>query len=1235
VRYPWFRWLASSLALVIAVSSGARQALRAQDRAATPGVSQPASNRPTPSRHWWESAGPPSQGSIQPTAGHLAAPGAPGSATYRLRRDQAGDSKPLILAADEIATWTEKNGTAEYCVFLLRGLVLAQQGVVQTRFQQGVAWIDLSRHKVTGKLRMELYAEGQVRIDDGTAIHEYPKAVLDVTTRGEFRLHAVRSPLAKQCRADDPLVHRGRAEGLGPLALRAPSTAQAPAQPGLQRIGFEQRNLILPPFVGANPAPAPVPNVPPSVTPAPRPLPAMPAGRTTFPPASALPPAPLSPRSAADPYPGVVERVSFAAPPGSPFLVGSPDTPGQAAPAPGAIGPPPGQQGPVPIRPTAQPGNGPQPPGPDGPANGAPPRAPDGSVPPSGPTRVPPGTPPVPPPSRPQPPPPGRGITPSRNFMVAPRQGSSFNLKREVGPNGEAVFIITGGVILQVRNAPNIGMIDMEADRIVIWTRGNGDQLAANIQQPTGHNSNDLEVYLSGHVVVRQAPILNPKLEQRTISANEVYYDVTRNVAVALDARLELQQPLMKDPLIATAKELRQTSVNTFEIDKSDVFSSRLPSDPGLKSFMDNGHIVDGTVPQKNIFGQPVIDRKTGQPLTVRQTLLTGNNTFFELEDIPFFWLPRYTTTLQQPLGPLQDFNFGYNHLFGVQLGVTLNVDQLLGIQPRPNSRWLMNLDYLSYRGPGIGTTYDASGTELFGIPAKYTYQIRGFGMSDRNFDNLGGSRPVNDFNPTNFRGWSPNRLTIEDMPYGFSVLGQFIPISDRNFVEQYYQRVWDLDPNLDTFLFVKQQQNNWAWSVMAEPRLRRWVTMTQELPRADGWLIGQDFFQLMTYSTHLNAEYASLKDSTDPLPQVSVTDIATNTFRGSWMQEAQVPFYLGPLRLSPYGRSELTEYSSDLYGNTIGRAWGAAGIRGSIPFTHLYPSAQSELFNVNGLNHKIVLGANYVYAYTNQPYTRFPQLDRLNDDATNQMLRDIRPYQFLFNPTGVFDNHGLSLVGSPYYNTPQTYAIRRLLWDRIDTLSTVEELQMDIRQRWQTKRGFPGYQHIVDWMTLDTSATFFPAGNRDNFGHNWAFLEYNYLWNIGDRTAFNSTGWTDPFPGGVRVWTVGGYFNRPDRTNFYLGYRMIDPLHVRAVTGSVTYVFSPKYAATASSTYDFGTSEAVSNSVMFTRMGSDLQVSLGFSYNALQNNFGVLFNIVPNLLPSNRAMGPVGSSGTSSGVLK
>src|SRR4029079_3639207 len=122
-------------------------------------------------------------------------------------------------------------------------------------------------------------------------------------------------------------------------------------------------------------------------------------------------------------------------------------------------------------------------------------------------------------------------------------------------------------------------------------------------------------------------------------------------------------------------------------------------------------------------------------------------------------------------------------------------------------------------------------------------------------------------------------------------------------------------------------------------------------------------------------------------------------------------------------------------------------------------------------------------------------------------------------------------------------YAIRRLIDNRVDTLDQVQVVRADIRQRLQTKRGFPGAEHIVDWLTLDVSASFFPEKDRDNFGHTTSFLEYAGLWNIGDRTAVSAAGCIEPYEGGSRYYTVGAALSRPDGTNFYTGYRQIDPI--------------------------------------------------------------------------------------------
>src|SRR5439155_4236063 len=131
--------------------------------------------------------------------------------------------------------------------------------------------------------------------------------------------------------------------------------------------------------------------------------------------------------------------------------------------------------------------------------------------------------------------------------------------------------------------------------------------------------------------------------------------------------------------------------------------------------------------------------------------------------------------------------------------------------------------------------------------------------------------------------------------------------------------------------------------------------------------------------------------------------------------------------------------------------------------------------------------------------------------------------------------------------------------------------------------------------------------------------------WNIGDRTTLFSSGWFDPHDGGGRVWSFGGQLNRPDRSSLYVGYRQIDPLESKAVIAAVSLPFSVKYAVTASTSYDFGVNTQI-NALTITRTGSDLMVSLGFTYNSILNNFGLVFEIVPNLLPANRRVPGAGA---------
>jgi hypothetical protein len=450
-------------------------------------------------------------------------------------------------------------------------------------------------------------------------------------------------------------------------------------------------------------------------------------------------------------------------------------------------------------------------------------------------------------------------------------------------------------------------------------------------------------------------------------------------------------------------------------------------------------------------------------------------------------------------------------------------------------------------------------------------------------------------------------------LPNGFFFQTQLFALSDKNLYEQYYKADFDTG-NQQTFAYVKQQEDNWAWTVLAQPRIRDWVTETAWLPQAGGHWIGEGLpfdlgpIQGLTFNVNAQAAYAQLTTAGVPAGFPAFATIQNNdTGRFDINSELAMPMKLGDVKIVPYGHLDLTYYTNDLQDDPEGRVIGGGGVRGSVPFSHLYPDLSSCLFNVDGIYHKIVLSGNYYYAQSSVPHTKLPQLDLLFDDPELKSLQDITPFQTTYNPS-----HATLLTTSPIYD-PQLYAIRQLVTNAIDTQDTIQVLQVDLLQRWQTKRGYPGQEHTTDFMVLDLSASVFP--NKDqNFGSYFAFLQYDWVWNIGDRTALLSSGWLDPEAGGPRVFSVGASFNRPDRTNFYLGYRQIDVLNSRAVTGAFTYIFSPKYAMTLSSVYDFGTAQSLANTLVLTRVGTDLQASFGVTYNAILRSYGVVFELVPNL---------------------
>ncbi len=1047
---------------------------------------------------------------------------------------------------------TWKKGSQDY--YLVRGAVWIKQGVVNVKFSQGVICIDPTRPGQPGSTQLAIYAEGAVWAEEGGK--QFPA--------GQSSASSAYLELKTRAGLDFPQknVHP-QEQSNDPLFGRAVT-------------GFQEAGLLGGPPPAANitlhtgPTKADATAANGSIIPAPLPLPALPSPVN----ASATP-LPTLPKSVTDA--GLV-------PDDNPFR-GYDNLPSKGPIQLVGGSPLPQLPQPNPVSPVA-------------------PLTPGGPAVPLMPGVL-------------------GGGTGDKFYSIRPRSlFRELDIRNIVLASGETAVVVSPGIILTVTNADGKGgILDVEADALVLWTQGTPQQVMDDLKGSKSQKDRPLEFYLAGNVEIRT----QFGKEIRVVRADEVYYDVNRHVSVANHANLELMDPRLVNPIHIQADQVLQLNQNLFETGPGSVNASSLPFDPEVKLSVSRSTLEVRQIIKKTIFGYPIVDRKTGQPVVENQRYFTGYNVFTWLEGVPVFYFPFLQGDAEDPLGPLKNLSIGYNRIFGFQVYTTWDMYNLIGWTAPPDTKWRLHLDVLTVRGPEIGTDYRTTGRDMFGIPNRYNLSLQATGIYDRGLDVIGGNRGqeievfpgiIEPVTHPLWRGWFDQRLNIQDLPYGFSVLERLSLISDHNFLEQYFSQEYLNGQNPETYLYVKQQEGSWAWTGLVQPSVRNWVTETEYLPRFSAYVFGNSIFDTVTWNTKADATYARLRTTQEPDFAYLETDRDISTGRFDLWNDFSLPLTAGPVKVVPYGVIDLTYYTRDLDGQDAGRFYGAGGVRAAMPLSRLYPDVQSELFNLDTIFHKIMFWGNAYFAWSNIRYTDLPQIDQLNDNASDQALRDIFPQNLSLNP-----DIAKNMLTTQLFD-PQMYALRRLVLNQIDTRDSMEVVQLGIDQRWQTKRGFPGQEHVVDWMTLNLGASFFPRADRDNFGVPAAFLEYDWTWNIGDRTSLVSSGWVDPIAGGAKVFSIGSYMSRPDGTNFYLGYRQIDPLDSKAVIASVSYVLTQKYSITASAAYDFGIQQE-STTLVLTRTGKDLKLSFGFTYNSYLNTFGVVFDIVPILSPLGATHGP------------
>ncbi|SFI25017.1 hypothetical protein SAMN05421753_10768 [Planctomicrobium piriforme] len=786
--------------------------------------------------------------------------------------------------------------------------------------------------------------------------------------------------------------------------------------------------------------------------------------------------------------------------------------------------------------------------------------------------------------------------------------GGHLEAKGEISEGSippEYVVTLTGGVNIVVDNVPlNVGgqmvlsRVDLTADRAVIWTDAN------HIDELRGFDidsNTPFQVYLEGSIVVRQG--------NNDVRATHAFYDVNQRRGLAMNAELRTLLPDLQGTLRLRAAEVRQMSDTNFHA-KDAFFTTSEFGKPKYRIQASDVFL------EEKFLGHPDrINPVTGDPEGGTFVATSLNNTIF-VDDFPIFVAPYLTGPAENPNIPVRKFNVGYSGMFGTTVETVWDLRPVLGLDLPPNVDLQLQADYLSKRGPGGGLRglFDVD-SELFGQPVHQEGWGQAYYINDHGTDNLGLGRrdlPVY-YSDNRGRVIFRDRIDLDQNTWLQAEIGHVFN-NDRNFDEQYYEYDWDTQKDLENLLTINHQNDNLTLSALGTIKSDGFNDQTNWLPRGDATLLGKQLFDSpVIWNTHSMVGYGQLKPAEAPpdptLDPFQALPYFTNSEGLVTMtrHELNAPFDVGPVHVVPYAMGELAYWEEDITGDSLGRAYGTAGIKASVEFAKYMPEVRSTILGLNGLAHKVVFDAEYYYAQSSTSLNNVAQYNQFDDNAQERFRERLVPVELNGNPL-------------PTYMDPRYYAVRSGAGRSVtspynELVDDQNTLWLGMRHRWQTKVGPAAAPRIIDWMEFDLGTAIFPQANRDNFGETLGLINSRYAWHVSPRTSFLADGVWDVFSGGQRVWNAGVLHQRTARGSTYLGFRQVevDTIESQLVTGSFSYVLSPNlYVVTAAAQYDVAEGIDRGETFTITRIGEFFLLHLGFGYDRSRDNVGVALSLEP-----------------------
>ncbi|MEK7994237.1 MAG: LPS assembly protein LptD, partial [Planctomycetota bacterium] len=740
--------------------------------------------------------------------------------------------------------------------------------------------------------------------------------------------------------------------------------------------------------------------------------------------------------------------------------------------------------------------------------------------------------------------------------------GKAFQLK---GDDKEKILTVIGRFYLWQKQDEEGGLLELQADNAVIFL--------AEGQSPVDKNKRSVEgiaakaIYLSGDVVMTSG--------QRTIRADEIYYDFQGKKGLAVNAVMRNFDPSRGIPIYIRAAELKQLSENEFEAADVTLTTSEFHL-PQISVNASSLKVTDTT---------PAGERQGGTPRTSYDAQM--KDVRVKMYDRTIFYWPFMRSNMQRPDLPIKSVRAGYDSTWGTTVETRWYLARLLGLQEPEGTDNTLALDYYGERGFGTGIESDYTGDDYFG-------KMLGYVIHDSGEDRLGRISSRRNLEPSReLRGrfsWQHRHF----LPYDWQLTSEFAYLSDENFLEGYYRSEFNVGKEQETLVHLKHIEDNWGLSFLNKVRINDFVNQLEELPTAEFHWTGQSFLEdkLTFYSDTQVSRFRQRYASSNTAPG-SEQFFSFATTRN----EVDMPLKAGNAQVVPFaaatvGYEDGMGFYREIDGATAAReenVWlGETGVRvSSQPYWKVFPDVNSELLDLNQLRH-VVRPHLTAAAYT-QNESVFEQRNTLNAGISQRLQTKRGPSE---NRRSV-DWMRLDMDVTWVNNSGDASAgPDRFIWNKpfippINTFSRTVPLQ--------DRRG----SHI--------------------FGPRRNYVGADYAWRLSDTTAVLSDMNYDLQSGVVQQFNVGFSHLRWPNLQYYVGSRYLRRLDngygeegSNAFTLAATYVLDPRYTVVFSQQLDFDYGAAVRSDITLVRRYHRLFWGLTYSADESQDRQSIGLSLWP-----------------------